>query len=67
VKRKGKKYETPKANTLVLNCTKDPRSLEDLIQSLESQVPGAMVRETVWDLMDQGKIRLTWDRKLVAG
>jgi len=34
---------------------------------LESQVPGATVRETVWDLMDQGKIRLTWDRKLVAG
>jgi hypothetical protein len=67
VKRKIKKFETPKANALVLNSTKDPRSLEDLIQSLESQVPGATVRETVWDLMDQGKIRLTWDRKLVAG
>jgi len=66
VKSKARKHETPKTKTLVLNGIKSPRSLDDLIESLKSEVTETDIRETVWDLMDQGKVNLTWDRKLVA-
>jgi hypothetical protein len=67
MKKKPGKLPRPKANTLVLSKIKNPHSLDELVQSLASEVSSTAVRETVWDLIDQGKIKLTWDRKLIAG
>lgn len=52
------------AEERVLSEVSEPKSISDLIIRLKPNADERMVRKAVWDLIDQGKVILTTDRKL---
>lgn len=52
------------AEERVLSEVSEPKSISDLIIRLKPNADERMVRKAVWDLIDQGKVILTIDRKL---
>lgn len=52
------------AEQRVLSEVREPKSISDLITRLKPNADERMVRKAVWELIDQGKVTLTADRKL---
>ena len=51
---------------MVLREIESPQTVDDLIRNLKPRLSEKTIRESVWDLLDQGKLSLTWNRRLEA-